>query len=108
MYRYETSTNRHIFYPFYGGSWGRKEKEEGHNILYVGFLLYILGNAPQEQHNLLNQDAFSDADMERLLDEWEEKDEDILEEDELPPHKRKQKPVDMDTLKAQVRSFSPR
>jgi len=40
---------------------------------------------------------FSDADLERLLDQWEE-DEEPLEEDELPEHLRPQPQIDMSKL----------
>ncbi|XP_055612799.1 LDLR chaperone boca [Uranotaenia lowii] len=40
---------------------------------------------------------YSDADMERLLDQWEE-DEDPLEPDELPEHLRPAEPLDMSQL----------
>ncbi|KRT78565.1 hypothetical protein AMK59_6688 [Oryctes borbonicus] len=40
---------------------------------------------------------FTDADMERLYDQWEE-DEEPLEEDELPEHLRTAPPIDMSQL----------
>ncbi|CAG0881831.1 unnamed protein product [Darwinula stevensoni] len=40
---------------------------------------------------------FSDADLERLYDQWEE-DEEPLEEDELPEHMRKPPPIDLSSL----------
>uniref|UniRef100_A0A6M2DVD8 Putative chaperone for wingless signaling and trafficking of ldl receptor n=1 Tax=Xenopsylla cheopis TaxID=163159 RepID=A0A6M2DVD8_XENCH len=40
---------------------------------------------------------FSDADMERLLDQWEE-DEEPLEDDELPEHLRPQATIDMKNI----------
>lgn len=40
---------------------------------------------------------FSDADMERLLDQWDE-DEEPLEEDELPEHLRPQPKIDMSNV----------
>lgn len=40
--------------------------------------------------------------MEKLFDQWEENDDDDLEEDELPPHKRQQKQVDIEELKLKV------
>jgi len=40
---------------------------------------------------------YSDADMERLLDQWEEDDE-PLEEDELPEHLRPQPQIDLSNL----------
>uniref|UniRef100_A0A0N5ANY1 Mesoderm development candidate 2 n=1 Tax=Syphacia muris TaxID=451379 RepID=A0A0N5ANY1_9BILA len=43
---------------------------------------------------------YSDSDLDKLYEEWEENDEDKLEEDELPPYKRKPKTSDFDeTLK---------
>lgn len=49
--------------------------------------------------------VFRDADLEKLFDEWEENDEDELEEDEKPEHKRKPPQMDLDSLKAKVRIF---
>uniref|UniRef100_A0A6B2EE30 Putative ldlr chaperone boca n=1 Tax=Phlebotomus kandelakii TaxID=1109342 RepID=A0A6B2EE30_9DIPT len=40
---------------------------------------------------------YTDADMERLLEQWEE-DEEPLEPDELPEHLRPQKPIDLTKL----------
>lgn len=41
---------------------------------------------------------YTDADMERLFDQWEEADEDELEEDELPEWKREPPKVDISKL----------
>ncbi|XP_025080642.1 LRP chaperone MESD-like [Pomacea canaliculata] len=41
---------------------------------------------------------YSDADVERLYDQWEETDDDELEPDELPEWKREPPPVDMSKL----------
>ncbi|CAG5129074.1 unnamed protein product [Candidula unifasciata] len=41
---------------------------------------------------------YNDADMERLLDQWEESDEDKLEEDELPEWKREPPKIDMSQI----------
>jgi len=41
---------------------------------------------------------YNDADMERLLEQWEESDEDELEEDELPEWKREPPKVDMSNI----------
>ncbi|RUS91718.1 hypothetical protein EGW08_000544, partial [Elysia chlorotica] len=41
---------------------------------------------------------YSDADMERLFDQWEDSDEDELEEDELPEWKRKPPAIDITRL----------
>ncbi|ETN81203.1 hypothetical protein NECAME_08683 [Necator americanus] len=46
----------------------------------------------------------SDADLERLFEEWEENDEDKLEDDELPVYKRTPPPVDLDAIKAKAKS----
>uniref|UniRef100_A0A0M3IFA5 Mesoderm development candidate 2 n=1 Tax=Ascaris lumbricoides TaxID=6252 RepID=A0A0M3IFA5_ASCLU len=43
---------------------------------------------------------FTDRDLEKLYEEWEENDEDQLEEDELPPYKRPPKQTNFnDVLK---------
>ncbi|KHN84296.1 LDLR chaperone MESD [Toxocara canis] len=44
---------------------------------------------------------FTDRDFERLYEEWEENDDEVLEEDELPPYKRPVKQTDLnDALKS--------
>ncbi|GMT12890.1 hypothetical protein PFISCL1PPCAC_4187, partial [Pristionchus fissidentatus] len=45
---------------------------------------------------------YSEADLERLYDEWEENDEEKLDDDELPLHKQKIKEVDLDDLRKQA------
>ncbi|KHJ82265.1 hypothetical protein OESDEN_18044 [Oesophagostomum dentatum] len=47
---------------------------------------------------------YSDADLERLYEEWEENDDEKLEDDELPAHKRPQKQVDLETAKAKAKN----
>jgi len=42
---------------------------------------------------------FTDADIERLYDEWEENDEDKLSDDEKAEHPRSTQPVDFENLK---------
>ncbi|VDM93664.1 unnamed protein product, partial [Litomosoides sigmodontis] len=44
---------------------------------------------------------YTEHDLERLYDQWEENDEDELEEDELPPYKRKAKQPDLDKIMKQ-------
>ncbi|CAG9531738.1 unnamed protein product [Cercopithifilaria johnstoni] len=41
-------------------------------------------------------------ELERLYDQWEENDDDELEEDELPPHKRKTQHPDLDKIMKQA------
>lgn len=41
---------------------------------------------------------YSDADLERLYDQWEEDEEDPLEPDELPEHKRPPPPIDLSKM----------
>uniref|UniRef100_A0A914XEB9 Mesoderm development candidate 2 n=1 Tax=Plectus sambesii TaxID=2011161 RepID=A0A914XEB9_9BILA len=43
---------------------------------------------------------YSDADLERLYEEWEENDEDELPEDEKPEHKRPKPAIDLSKLDA--------
>lgn len=45
---------------------------------------------------------YNEADLERIYEEWEENDEDVLEDDEKPYHKRPQRPVDIDELRKKV------
>ncbi|VDO38055.1 unnamed protein product, partial [Onchocerca flexuosa] len=40
-------------------------------------------------------------DLEKLYDQWEENDDDELEEDELPPYKRKTQQPDFDKIMKQ-------
>ncbi|VDN95058.1 unnamed protein product [Brugia pahangi] len=41
-------------------------------------------------------------DLERLYDQWEENDDDELEEDELPPYKRKIQQPNLDKIMKQL------
>lgn len=45
---------------------------------------------------------YTERDLERLYDQWEENDDDELEEDELPPYKRKTPQPDLDKIMKQV------
>jgi len=45
-----------------------------------------------------NIQDYSDADMERLFDQWEEADEDELEEDELPQWKKPTPKIDLSSI----------
>ncbi|CAD5217656.1 unnamed protein product [Bursaphelenchus xylophilus] len=47
---------------------------------------------------------FSDADFERLLDEWEENDEEPLEEDEKPDHLKPRPGINIEELKKQAKN----
>ncbi|CAI5442021.1 unnamed protein product [Caenorhabditis angaria] len=66
-------------------------------------LLLILGTIAQQKKKK-DLTSYTDADLERLYDEWEENDEDELEEDELPEHKRPQKKLDLESMKAQAKN----
>uniref|UniRef100_A0A8R1HRC0 LDLR chaperone MESD n=1 Tax=Caenorhabditis japonica TaxID=281687 RepID=A0A8R1HRC0_CAEJA len=50
--------------------------------------------------------SYTDADLERLYDEWEENDDEELEEDEKPEHKRKPAAakLDLDSMKAKAKN----
>ncbi|GFN82615.1 LDLR chaperone MESD [Plakobranchus ocellatus] len=58
------------------------------------------GKEGKDKEKLKKKDIrdYSDADMERLFDQWEESDEDELEEDELPEWKREPPKIDMSQL----------
>jgi hypothetical protein len=45
---------------------------------------------------------FSDADIERLYEEWEENDEDIIPEDEKPDHEKPKPEINIEELKQKV------
>lgn len=76
---------------------------KSHAILIVFMMsitfVMIESKKPEEKPDWAKKDIrdYSDADMERLLDQWEE-DEDPLEEDELPEHLRPAPQIDMTKL----------
>ena len=45
---------------------------------------------------------FTDADLERLYEEWEENDDEPLPDDEKPEHLRPKSQISLDDLKKQV------
>ena len=47
---------------------------------------------------------YTDADLERLYEQWEENDEEELADDEKPPHLRQQQGIDVEELKRKVSS----
>ncbi|VDM12740.1 unnamed protein product [Wuchereria bancrofti] len=52
--------------------------------------------------NCMEQKEKKKSDLERLYDQWEENDDDELEEDELPPYKRKIQQPNLDKIMKQV------
>ncbi|XP_074661458.1 LDLR chaperone boca-like [Tubulanus polymorphus] len=71
------------------------------------FILYFCVVHGSEKSAESKQDAkwkkkdirdYTDADLERLLDQWEENDEDELEEDEKPKYKQKRPTIDMNKI----------
>ncbi|CAO4365903.1 unnamed protein product [Caenorhabditis nigoni] len=48
--------------------------------------------------------SYTDADLEKLYDEWEENDDEELEEDEKPEHKRTPPKLDLDSMKAKAKN----
>ncbi|RCN49299.1 hypothetical protein ANCCAN_04549 [Ancylostoma caninum] len=48
--------------------------------------------------------SYSDADLERLYEQWEENDEEKLDDDELPEHQRSPNPMDLDSIKAKAKN----
>ena len=64
-----------------------------HRLFILSIFLIFLSSSliPAEEKPKKKKDIrdFNDADLDRLFDEWEANDEDELEEDELPLHKRK-------------------
>ncbi|KAK3928532.1 LDLR chaperone boca [Frankliniella fusca] len=67
-------------------------------ILFLSLILIVIGKKsdPEKKPEWAKKDIrdYSDADMERLLDQWEE-DEDPLPPDELPEHLRPQPKMDL-------------
>ncbi|KAL6736922.1 hypothetical protein Aduo_007222 [Ancylostoma duodenale] len=48
--------------------------------------------------------SYSDADLERLYEQWEENDDEKLDDDELPEHKRSPNTMDLDSIKAKAKN----
>ncbi|BES95492.1 Chaperone for wingless signalling and trafficking of LDL receptor [Nesidiocoris tenuis] len=71
-------------------------------LLLASALLTVHAKKPKEKPDWAKKDIkfYSDADMERLLDQWEE-DEEPLEPDELPEHLRPQPKIDLSQLSGQ-------
>ncbi|CAB3411297.1 unnamed protein product [Caenorhabditis bovis] len=72
-------------------------------VLFCSIVL-LLALVECSQKKKKDLTSYTDADLERLYEEWEENDDDLLEEDELPEHKRKPKPLDLDTMKAKAKN----
>ncbi|XP_030755518.1 LDLR chaperone boca [Sitophilus oryzae] len=68
-------------------------------IIFLTSLCCVLSKKPKEKPDWAKKDIrdFSDADMERLLDQWEE-DEEPLEPDELPEHLRPVPSIDLSKI----------
>ncbi|KAI4459775.1 mesoderm development candidate 2 [Holotrichia oblita] len=68
-------------------------------LLIISIPITLSKKSSKEKPDWAKKDIrdFTDADMERLFDQWEE-DEEPLEEDELPEHLRTPPPVDMSKL----------
>ncbi|CAI2347168.1 unnamed protein product [Caenorhabditis sp. 36 PRJEB53466] len=54
--------------------------------------------------DLSPQKTYTERDLDRLYEEWEENDEDELEEDEKPEHKRTPPQMDLDSMKAKAKT----
>ncbi|XP_076082169.1 LDLR chaperone boca-like [Mytilus galloprovincialis] len=78
-------------------------------IIFIVFNLILLSicnkadeketkNGKDEKWKKKNIRDYSEADLERLFDQWEDNDEDELEEDELPEWKREPPKIDMSKL----------
>ncbi|GMS83947.1 hypothetical protein PENTCL1PPCAC_6122, partial [Pristionchus entomophagus] len=63
------------------------------------FACLVIGLMSEKAKKKKSLADYTEADLERLYDEWEENDEEKLEEDELPLDKKKLKAVDLDELK---------
>lgn len=57
-------------------------------ILYLAILSFSNHEADAVEKTTKNPLLMSDFDIEKILDQWEDNDEDKLPDDELPPHKR--------------------
>uniref|UniRef100_A0A0A9Z546 LDLR chaperone boca n=1 Tax=Lygus hesperus TaxID=30085 RepID=A0A0A9Z546_LYGHE len=71
-------------------------------VIPIVCLAIVCGKKSGEKPDWAKKDItdFTDADMERLLDQWEE-DEEPLEPDELPEHLRPQPQIDLNKLQGQ-------
>ncbi|XP_017778432.1 PREDICTED: LDLR chaperone boca [Nicrophorus vespilloides] len=67
----------------------------------LSVLILVAAKKPKDKPEWAKKDIrdYSDADMERLLDQWEE-DEDPLDDDELPEHLRPMPKIDMTKIDA--------
>uniref|UniRef100_A0AC35GBV7 Mesoderm development candidate 2 n=1 Tax=Panagrolaimus sp. PS1159 TaxID=55785 RepID=A0AC35GBV7_9BILA len=72
-------------------------------IIYIIFAFSILVAAEKEKEKKDIRD-FTDADIDRLYDEWEENDEDELEEDEKPGYMPKKSQIDFDSMLKNAKS----
>uniref|UniRef100_A0A1I7TSZ7 Mesoderm development candidate 2 n=1 Tax=Caenorhabditis tropicalis TaxID=1561998 RepID=A0A1I7TSZ7_9PELO len=70
-------------------------------ILLVTAHLVSTTDKPKKKKDIT---SYTDADLEKLFDEWEENDDEELEEDEKPEHKRKQPQLDLDSMKAKAKN----
>uniref|UniRef100_A0AC34QZP8 Uncharacterized protein n=1 Tax=Panagrolaimus sp. JU765 TaxID=591449 RepID=A0AC34QZP8_9BILA len=55
--------------------------------LVLSSIVFAADNKPKKKKDIRD---FTDEDLDRLYEEWEENDEDVLEEDEKPFYERKQ------------------
>ena len=55
-------------------------------LIFLSSSLILAEEKPKKKKDIRD---FNEADLDRLFEEWEANDEDELEEDELPAHKRK-------------------
>ncbi|EGT56358.1 CBN-BMY-1 protein [Caenorhabditis brenneri] len=60
--------------------------------------------AADKQKKKKDLTSYTDADLEKLYEEWEENDDEELEEDEKPEHKRKPPQMDLDSMKAKAKN----
>ncbi|CAI4232746.1 unnamed protein product [Auanema sp. JU1783] len=74
------------------------------NIYSLVAIVLINSILIRADHKKKDLSSYTDADLEKLFDEWEENDDEKLDEDELPSHKQKPKEVDLDALKAKAKS----
>lgn len=70
-------------------------------VLSLAILIESVDEKPKKKKDIRD---FTDADIDRLYDEWEENDEDELEEDEKPGYIPKKSQGDFDSMLKNVSS----
>ena len=71
-------------------------------VISIAILLFVVTTIVAKKKDVRD---FSDADMERLYQEWEENDDEEIPEDEKPDYEKKRPDIDIEELKQKARRF---